>query len=220
MAENFNIPMNCNGNCVGSCSGTTLNISDGSLACNTACSGTCSQECSNLCVAICTTTCQNACISSCGNMCGDSCDTTCITACSGSSMKITKVNTYLDRASMRKVTALITALGDGLLIYPGLLGKFTIHRIIDEIIKDRLSVAMRSTNKNFYHIEEIQAVLYEALMKALPMENTLLNKEDILYLVYHDKDISKLIMDVQHWAWNNSDSPHTGVLKAEESDQE
>lgn len=203
--------------------------------CQGDCTSTCVYTCSNLCDNVCKALCNNGCTSSCQTICGGDCDSTCIDACKSSSMSTSKIRTYLDHASMRKVSTVLTPTGDGIFIYPGLSGKFTVHRVTDERILERLSVALYDRSyhgsapdnsgeditkykpKGSYSIEEIQRVLYNALIKALPETeegtNEFMTVEDILYIIFHDHNISLLYQDIQNWSWNNYDSYNFNTVK-------
>lgn len=204
--------------------------------CQGGCTSSCVLTCSNLCDNVCKLICQNGCTSRCEVACGSACDTMCIGACRSSNTMFHRLNTYLDKASMRKVTTILSLNGDGIYIYPGLNGKITVHRILENEFSKQLSVALydryrHGTTKIYneenqsddipeqykeysaYSLEEIQRVLYDALLKAFPEGNNMITVEDIIYLVYHTHELDNLYMDIMNWTWNNTDSMHHNLVK-------
>ena len=106
------------------------------------CNTSCASSCSNLCDNVCTYVCKNVCTSACESMCGDSCSETCIAKCSGTEMSITSITTFYDRSYGRKVTKLTNRSNNGYLIYPGLNGKITVFKVINNFLMGKLATSV------------------------------------------------------------------------------
>ena len=56
-------------------------------------------------------------------------------------MAITNINTFYDKSYMRKITKMSNSNNNGYLIYPGLNGKITIYKVVNDFIMGKMAVA-------------------------------------------------------------------------------